>query len=34
LKQYLQYAPFAADAVSVKAQVADLESRAAAQPKK
>jgi tetratricopeptide (TPR) repeat protein len=33
LKQYLQFSPFAPDAATVKAEIADLESGAAAQPK-
>jgi tetratricopeptide (TPR) repeat protein len=33
LKQYLEFTPFAPDADAVKAGIADLESRAAAQPK-
>jgi hypothetical protein len=33
LKLYLQFAPFAPDAASVKTQIGELESRAAAQPK-
>lgn len=34
LKLYLQFSPFATDGATVRAQIADLESRAAAQPKK
>jgi hypothetical protein len=34
LKLYLQFAPFAADAATVRTQIGDLESQAAAQPKR